>query len=41
MIGALWRLKVFFAQITKVNHLPPASSQARCSVWSSDELMQT
>ena len=40
MIGALWRLKVFFAQITKVDHLPPASRKAFCSVSSSDDDMQ-
>jgi hypothetical protein len=30
---------VFLAQITKVDHLPPAAANARCSVCSSELLM--
>jgi len=29
-------VKVFFAQMIKVDHLPPASVKAFCKVWSSD-----
>ena len=34
-------MNVFFAQITNVDHFPPAAVKARCSVCSSELLMQT
>ena len=32
---------MFLAQMTNVDHLPPAAANARCSVCSSEELMHT
>ena len=32
-------VKAFFAQITNVDHLPPAARNAACKVSSSDELI--